>query len=917
MAGVSRSRLTLNQHEIDTVVDTVERLLGCIGEPPSLAPLVTPLLENLKIENNDVTRGMDNQTRITALKRILVGIYKFVVEKISIVFIFDDVQWADPVSMEILYSIAAEAPKLCLLLFTRPIADIQIEELAKIQALPGTLHVQLNGFNLEETEELIRLQYRDALTVNPKLVQAIYKYSSGKPLQIDLLIGALSGTDQHIFINSDQQLTTSKEESLDTLLQNITASGAAMVQFDRLSSAFQDFLKIATILGQYFSLDQLKTIFEFSVQQDTMDDVAGWIKQEDKYQFLLRQESLLVNSDEFYFRHISVLNSIYNAQSFEARAKLHLIAASHYEGILNNDNQDWVLPVATHHFKATRNLVKKVTFMEKLGCFYREAQNTLENLIELVEAHMAGKHYSKAEATIFNDTVRRADWIAHLRKLEPALKYGIKALNIVNCKLPTEPKSIKKEIVKTLFELYLLWQKTKGGKLPYTVNKMKSQYLPMGVIGHNLENGCSKNCVNCPKLRRAQALCYKAMFFSAFLSTEFPIEGTALIVFRALVVDIKTSCSDTGEWIGSLYRAALGAHVKFPFLCNIFTKRAISAEVERPLGNLTHFSYHSASWLFFTVGDFETAYDYLEKSAKYCQSRGDDTTYLASRMHKSSYLFWQGKIKEAAEMNLDFLFNEEIHKTSAVWATLITGLAGRTYVLQGNVDGINKIHARVRYQLDSLPKVSNLTGYGALATYMKSWNAFQNGDVPETISTLRQTGYFYSKIAVLGVVVVDVLFLNSVLLCMFLIDVKLSNMAGNDPARDRRALLEEVMTLKTELDIFMAKANAMCNNKTYVPALWTREIFNVADKMLAALRGSQSGSTGMFTRSIEALAKYAKMPKRQSDLSKFPMISAFVYGIIGRTTTNRAEKASYLSEARKLFTEFGADFMISWCSPAS
>jgi hypothetical protein len=109
-------------------VAALKDLLASIQENPNWYPLFSPLLPLKVIEENEDSRKMDGSTRKTALKQIMVKIFqkmtKLVVEASTdsigrdrsqessigdvpkMVFLFDDCQWFDPVSMEILLEVA-------------------------------------------------------------------------------------------------------------------------------------------------------------------------------------------------------------------------------------------------------------------------------------------------------------------------------------------------------------------------------------------------------------------------------------------------------------------------------------------------------------------------------------------------------------------------------------------------------------------------------------------------------------------------------------------------------------------------------------------------------------------------------------------------------------------------------------------
>ncbi|KAJ3159021.1 hypothetical protein HK101_001156, partial [Irineochytrium annulatum] len=173
----------------------------------------------------------------------------------------------------------------------------------------------------------------------------------------------------------------------------ISVNGAITNQFDRLDPHFQQFLRKSSILGQDFSLTDLGALF---VTNMTAKELRAWIEARDIYHFLAWPEVAndadnddLEFNPKCSFRHISIMNVIYESQSYADRFELHEKAAEHYETFFSF--QEHVLPVISYHYSKSKNLAKTIFYGETLGKFYldnfiaADCVQTFNGLIDLAD----------------------------------------------------------------------------------------------------------------------------------------------------------------------------------------------------------------------------------------------------------------------------------------------------------------------------------------------------------------------------------------------------------------------------------------------------------------------------------------------------------------------------------------------------
>ncbi|KAJ3411052.1 hypothetical protein HDV05_002874 [Chytridiales sp. JEL 0842] len=446
---VRTSRFSVtDSDELD--VQIFQQLLKIIDEDPGYYPLFSAVLPMKAMEE---TVNLEGLARNAMLKKFLVKIFQYASHMYHMMFIFDDVQWADPASMEIILSIATECPMVGLMFFTRPIGDIEIPYMSKISKLPKSIRFVLNGLSKSEVSEMILLRLKNdgVMTVEDMLLSAIFEHSKGHPLKVDMTLGALytDYSNSALEVSSTGELRAKDVETIVDSVQSIESSNAAFLQFERLDATFKDFLRKTSIIGQYFNLSDYELAFG-QLPFTNREELHNWITEMDKYNFLVWHQKDRA-SDDLYFNHITVMKSIYDSQSYEERASLHLQLAKQFERLITDQNMDALLPTVAYHYSKTSEVIKKIKYLESLGYLnyrknhYRECQNTLETLCNFIEQNEIRLTLSEEELASVFDTTRFADWYGHMANVAAQLKqmhkvevFSLKALQLTGITLPTD-----------------------------------------------------------------------------------------------------------------------------------------------------------------------------------------------------------------------------------------------------------------------------------------------------------------------------------------------------------------------------------------------------------------------------------------------------------------------------------------------
>ncbi|KAJ3146842.1 hypothetical protein HK101_002286, partial [Irineochytrium annulatum] len=368
-------------------------LLNCwVKQLERLGADVRPVLPTLAFDKYPLPANMDSVGQAAALLVMIVQIIKQYTEaqRNRIVLVVDDAQWVDSASMSVILALSTETVRLGVLIFTRPLSDYTLESVKKILKHEDTLHLSIGGLSKAAAKELIvRCLNTDEVTViDEKLLDLLYEAFNGSPLLLSTVVAA-----QRLVLLENTEIVNgilyAKGAAFDYVKLDL-ASGI-LAQYDSLSSAFQQFLRLASTVGQYFSATDIADIFQITFADN---DFATWIQGEDFFHFLVFVDD---SQQDVYFRHVTIQEYIYEAQAFTERQIIHLKIAKFYENRLTEEtsSRDLLLPTVAYHFRKTDDGAKILKYHDLLGNMYSakfmvfECIETVEYLLKYVSKLVA------------------------------------------------------------------------------------------------------------------------------------------------------------------------------------------------------------------------------------------------------------------------------------------------------------------------------------------------------------------------------------------------------------------------------------------------------------------------------------------------------------------------------------------------
>ncbi|KAJ3174890.1 hypothetical protein HK101_010808 [Irineochytrium annulatum] len=446
----------------DAAARTVGSLLAASGADPELAHALGKVMPRFQIGGSgERLRRLDGRGLAETVRSVVVKIVMAFVERAKTALIFDDAQWLDSNTLEILHMVAKSSASVSIVFLTRPVADSANKAIERIIAFPGTTHIRLGGLGLAETEAVIVGRMRSE---NGK-IKAVFEETAGSPLLVTMSSDVLSfQLDAKLIVDGAGVVQpTSDLTDLHTLMVGLDA--AILLQFDRVDPRMQRVLKAASVLGQYFSLANLLELGTLTDIAQTPTALHELIRSLDTYAFL-RPVDVVVDSShapaspsierldddevgyEWAFRHTTIVNAIYGCFSFEERLAMNLRAAERLEELMEGGHGEKVevLPLVVYHYGRTDRVGKLVGYKEELGLNLIKSHQMvdgvtmLSSLLSYVDTHESHITTSlpPVEAAAILHPTRRALWLGHLcagyldtRDVPAAKQSAIRALKLL------------------------------------------------------------------------------------------------------------------------------------------------------------------------------------------------------------------------------------------------------------------------------------------------------------------------------------------------------------------------------------------------------------------------------------------------------------------------------------------------------
>ncbi len=343
------------------------------------APLLSAVLP-FTIPDNEYTRNILGDARASAMHGLLIERFARAAQKSPTALVIEDVHSLDSGSWALLNLAAQRVSPLLIILTMRPMGNVLPMELIQLQGMASTRQLSLAPLNHTDIETLL-CQRLDVRKLPAELVSFIGGKAEGHPFYSEELAYALRDGG-YIETRDRECMITSFAGNLEELNLPGSLEGVIISRIDKMPPAHQLTLKVASVIGRAFALQELSAIYPIRSELKALPEYLSQLE---------KQELTILDTPEpdvsYLFKHIITQEVAYNLLLFAQRRSLHRAIAEWYEGYFVRDIATYY-PVLAHHWKQADVPQKAVEYLEKAGEMafrdgaYREAIQFFSQALE-------------------------------------------------------------------------------------------------------------------------------------------------------------------------------------------------------------------------------------------------------------------------------------------------------------------------------------------------------------------------------------------------------------------------------------------------------------------------------------------------------------------------------------------------------
>ncbi|KAF9346006.1 hypothetical protein BGX26_002527 [Mortierella sp. AD094] len=409
------------------------------------------------LSSDDYAPVMDDRDD-QILSDFIVRILNYASAYVKIIVMFEDVQWSDNKSLHIIQVIHECCPNVLVVIFSRPQRDYGGNVLRSITGHSKHLEISLEGLKRREIEFALLKAFEDngVTKISPEVIELVQEKTKGNPKFVKSMANMLKDFC-YVNIVDGELLTTGQEatqspshKNMEEMLVKQDRKKMVLMQYDRMKPKFQDLLKIASCLGEEFSLAEVAAIRPLESMLGTPGPRRSFpimLCDLDSYRFLSlvteplsnMQFSENISMNTLYkFTSESTAKYIYESIPYEERVAYHMKMGQFYESFLNPAQFSDLLPQITRHYLKTDQTEKKIKYLKALSAFdlksntLTDATQSLTELIRILDTERGAASMVSQEdlAEIYGMKGESLSKRMRIEEAEPALldslaRYGV------------------------------------------------------------------------------------------------------------------------------------------------------------------------------------------------------------------------------------------------------------------------------------------------------------------------------------------------------------------------------------------------------------------------------------------------------------------------------------------------------------
>ncbi len=346
--------------------DQRDHVLAQLEARPDLVPLA-PLLNlilPLDLAETASTVALKDQARGENTQQLLVEILKETAARSPTVLILEDVHWFDTSSVRLALLVLQQIPGILLILSSRPLSEALSSELTAMLALPAIRRLVLGVLDTDLASQMV-CRSLGVTRLPPEVERAIADRAGGHPLFSQQLAYALRDSGLIEVVDGRCRIAESVSgAALDSALTAMrfpsTVEGVITSRLDRMTQAQQLTVKIASVVGQSFSLPLLTELYPVD---GSRSGLPGYLDELEKLELFrhVREDGPL-----YAFRHAVAQDAAYNSVPFAQRRQLHQSVAEWHERQFQA-NLAPHFPLLAHHWTRAESAPKAVYYCSEAG----------------------------------------------------------------------------------------------------------------------------------------------------------------------------------------------------------------------------------------------------------------------------------------------------------------------------------------------------------------------------------------------------------------------------------------------------------------------------------------------------------------------------------------------------------------------
>jgi class 3 adenylate cyclase/tetratricopeptide (TPR) repeat protein len=297
-----------------------------------------------------------------ALEKLILMSIRRVLTKLAergpVVFVMEDLHWADRSSLkllEALYALAQNSPLLFINIFRPDYADTGERFLSALRERYGALHAELRLEHLDE-EQCNDLMCNLLMIKGPpgRIEKLIRERAEGNPFFIEEVVRSFIDNGVVKMKNGTFEVT----DKIDSAVIPSSIQNLLMSRIDKLDEQTRTLMKYASVIGRSF---YYRILAEVAGSIDEINAKLDYLKE-----IQLIRERKRMTELEYLFKHALVQEAAYESILLSQRKKIHLQIAGSIERLFPGRLREFYGMLALHYSRA-EELVKAEEYLASAG----------------------------------------------------------------------------------------------------------------------------------------------------------------------------------------------------------------------------------------------------------------------------------------------------------------------------------------------------------------------------------------------------------------------------------------------------------------------------------------------------------------------------------------------------------------------